>query len=120
MRPATVSEVSFDRLVLTRQFARSAAARSAFTRKHCTRALRRLLTGERNQPHRPRSLISPAGYHELRCGYRDRAILRIEGATIIVVDVLDAREIARLNAGAFLRLPPHARSRLNPVRRRLT
>ena len=93
-----------DQLVLTREFTRCYSDLSPFARKHCDRALKRLLATPRSPAVRIRPLVSPAGYHELRFGHRDRVILRIEGAAAVLVDVVSFKEVARLNARAARRL----------------
>ncbi len=89
-----------EQLVLTREFTRRYSDLSPFARKHCARALERLLTTPRNPAVSLRPLVSPAGYYELRVGHRDRAVLRIEGASAVLVDVASFREVARLSARA--------------------
>ena len=93
-----------DRLIVTRQFSLRHADLSSFARTHCERSLKRLLTVSDDPVMRLRPLISPAGYHELRFGHRDRAILRMDGADAILVDVVPFREIARLNSASARRL----------------
>ena len=93
-----------DRLIVTRHFSLRHADLSPFARTHCERALKRLLAVSDDPALRLRPLISPAGYHELRFGHRDRAILRMEGADAILVDVASFREIARLNSSLARRL----------------
>jgi hypothetical protein len=93
-----------DRLIVTRQFSRRYADLSPFARTQCERSLQRLLAVPDDPVMRLRPLISPDGYHELRFGYRDRAILRLEGADAILVDVASFREIARLNSRSARRL----------------
>ncbi|MCL7959445.1 MAG: hypothetical protein M8861_04545, partial [marine benthic group bacterium] len=99
-----------EQLVVTREFARRCAGLSPFARKHCDRALRRLLAGADWPMVRIQPLVSPAGYHELRFAHRDRIVLRIDGAFAVLVDVASFAEVARLNARTAHRL--HGRVRL--------
>jgi len=95
---------AIDSLLLTREFARSYSRLRQSARAHCDRALKRLLKKPASPGVRLRPLLTPAGYHELRVGYSDRAILRIEGSVAILIDVLSFNEIARLNARAARRV----------------
>jgi hypothetical protein len=99
-----------EQMVVTREFARRYTGLSPFARKHCDRALQRLLAGAGWPSVRIQPLVSPAGYHELRFAHRDRALLRIEGAIAVLVDVASFAEVARLNARTARRL--HSRVRL--------
>ena len=98
-----------EQLVVTREFARRYTGLSPFARKHCDRALQRLLAGAGWPEVRIQPLVSPAGYHELRFAHRDRALLRIDGAIAVLVDVASFAELARLNARSAHRL--HGRVR---------
>lgn len=93
-----------DSLLLTREFARSYRRLRQPAQAHCDRALTRLLKRPASPGVRLRPLLTPAGYHELRVVYSDRAILRIEGSVAILIDVLSFNEIARLNARAARRV----------------
>jgi len=87
-----------DSLLVTRRFAQSYLRLTPSARAHCDRALVRLLVSPTSPAVRLRPLLAPAGYHELRVGFSDRAIVRIEGSVAILIDVLSFGEIARLNA----------------------
>ena len=91
-------------LLLTREFARSYRRLRQSAQAHCDRALTRLLKRPFSPGVRLRPLLTPAGYHELRVVYSDRAVLRIEGSVAILIDVLSFNEIARLNARAARRV----------------
>lgn len=95
---------AIDSLLLTREFARSYRRLRQSAQAHCERALTRLLKTPASPAVRLRPLLTPAGYHELRVGYSDRAVLRIEGSVAILIDVLSFNEIARLNARAARRV----------------
>ena len=95
---------AIDSLLLTREFARSYRRLRQPARARCDRSLTRLLKTPSSPGVRMRPLLSPAGYHELRVGYSDRAVLRIEGSVAILIDVLSFNEIARLNARAARRV----------------
>lgn len=92
------------RLIVTRQFALSYERLSPNSAVQLERALRRLLVSPGNPGVRLQPLAFPVEYHELRFGHRDRAILRMEGADAILVDVSHIREVARLNSKVARRL----------------
>ena len=93
-----------DRLLVTRRFAQSYVRLTPSARAQCDRALVRLLVSPTSPAVRLRPLLAPAGYHELRVGFSDRAIVRIEGSVAILIDALPFGEIARLNARAARRV----------------
>ncbi len=95
---------AIDSLLLTLEFARSYRRLRQSAQAHCDRALTRLLKRPFSPGVRLRPLLTPAGYHELRVVYSDRAVLRIEGSVAILIDVLSFNEIARLNARAARRV----------------
>lgn len=86
------------RLILTREFSRGFTRLTPAARRRCERALKRLLETPRGPAVRLRPLISPAGYFELRVGYRDRVTLRVEGPAAILLGVISFTEVARSNA----------------------
>jgi len=112
-----------DRLLVTRRFAQSYVRLTPSARTHCDRALVRLLVSPTSPAVRLRPLLAPAGYHELRVGFSDRAIVRIEGSVAILIDALPFGEIARLNARAARRVfadgttPPRRRVARRPISR---
>jgi hypothetical protein len=102
--PRTTEAPPISRLIVTRQFALSYERLPPNSAVQLERALRRLLVSPGNSGVRLQPLAFPDGYHELRFGYRDRAILRMEGADAVLVDVASFREIARLNSRLARRL----------------
>lgn len=96
------------RLILTRQFAASYDRMTPFAVRHLEESLKRLLTSPGGPGVRLRRLVFPSGYHVLRFGHKDRALLRIEGPLAILLDVLSFVEVARLDARTCrsLRLSP--------------
>jgi hypothetical protein len=98
-----------EQLVVTREFARRYSGLSPFARKHCDRALQRLLEGADWPTVRIQPLVSPAGYHELRFAHRDRVVLRIDENVAVLLDAASFMEVARLNARAARRLSSRIR-----------
>ena len=89
---------TINRLLVTRQFALSYDRKTPFAARQLGRALKRLLASPGSPAVKLRPLVSPAGYHALRFGHRDRALLRVDGAVAILLDVASFGELARLNA----------------------
>jgi len=108
-------------LLVTREFARSYLRLRPLAREHCDRVLASLLASPESPAVRLRPLPAPAGYHELRVGFSDRAIIRMEGSAAILIDVLSFREVAWLNAKAARRvlrdptMPPRRQVARRPV-----
>ncbi len=92
------------RLLVTRQFALSYDRMTPFAARQLDRALKRLLASPGGPAVRLCPLVFPAGYHVLRFGHRDRALLRFDGEAALLLDAASFAEIARLNARAAHRL----------------
>lgn len=93
-------EDGIDRLLVTRQFARSHEGMTPFAAGQVDRCLALLLSSPSHPAVKLRPLVWTPGYHELLTGFRDRVILRIEGSAAVLIDALSFALIARLNARA--------------------
>ena len=95
---------TINRLRVTGQFALSYDRMTPFAARQLDRALTRLLASPEGPAVRLRPLVFPAGYHALRFGHRDHALLRVDGEVALLLDTASFAEIARLNAKVARRL----------------
>jgi len=94
---------AIDSLVLTHQFATAYGRLRPAAQRYCDRILRRLLDSPTHPGVRLEPVPSPTGYHVLRFGFNDRAIVRFSESTAILVDAFSFMEVARWNARAARR-----------------
>lgn len=110
-------EDRIDRLLVTRQFARSHGGLTPWAAGQVDRCLGLLLSSPTHPAVKLRPVIWPPGYHELLTGFGDRVMLRIEGSTAVLIDALSFALIARLTARAADRTP---RNRCRASRRQVS
>ena len=86
---------SFDRLIFTETFDRAYADLAQQAQKQCDKALNFLQVNPRHNSLRLKPILPAKIYWEARVNTGDRIILRPDGKTVYLVDVVTHDEIGR-------------------------
>ena len=87
----------YSRLTVTRRFARSYVSLDPRARERCDSALLRLLRDPSDPALRVRRVGELGPYREVRAGFRDRIVIQKEDDSAVLIDVLDFRELLKLD-----------------------
>ena len=94
--PPQTASVEITGLVVTRRFARSYMRISPAARSRCDRALGWLIKGSHGPALRIQPVQPACEYLEIRVGFRDHLIFRVDGSDAVLIDLLTFRDILGL------------------------
>ena len=80
-------------LVVTRRFARSYMRISPAAKSRCDLALGWLIKGSHAAALRLQPVLPGCEYLEIRVGFRDHLVFRLEGTDAVLIDLLTSREV---------------------------
>lgn len=94
--PPEPAPAGITHLVVTRRFARSYMRISPAARSRCDLALGWLIKGSHGPVLRLQPVQPPCEYLEIRVGFRDHLVFRLDGTDVVLIDLLTFRDILGL------------------------